>query len=175
MKLLTIVFLLAVLICMGFSCDTELRVINLATEMSKKYDVKKRDYVVIIDYSKSILSERLYVVDMAKKRIVISSRVSHAYNSGLIHATDFSNVPGSEKSSLGAYITGGTKYGKFGYSMYVRGLESQNSNAYSRNIIFHSNKKMDFAWSAGCFATPEETNRHIIDLVKGGTLVYVFR
>jgi hypothetical protein len=58
--------------------------------------------------------------------------------------------------------------------MYLNGLDSGiNSNAYKRAIIFHSSKKMKTIWSAGCFTTDEATNKEIIDLIKGGSLVYV--
>jgi hypothetical protein len=146
----------------------------LACELANKYKVSNQRYVTIIDYSKPITAQRLFIVDMKSRRVILRLRVSHAYNSGLLYATEFSNVPGSEKSSLGAYITGGTKYGRFGYSMYLKGLDSGvNSNAYMRAIIFHSSKKMKTIWSAGCFATDEATNKKIIDLIKGGSLVYV--
>lgn len=88
--------------------------------------------------------------------------------------TEFGNIQGSEKSSLGAYVTRCTKYGRFSYSMDLKGLDSGiNSNTYYRAIIFHSSKKMKTIWSAGCFATDEATNKKIIDLTKGGSLVYV--
>jgi hypothetical protein len=153
---------------------SDAKILELAKVKSHEYSVPNKKYVVIVDYTKPIFLDRLYVVDMEANSIVISSKVSHAYNSGKIYATDFSNVPGSKKSSLGAYVTGKIKYGKFGYSMIIHGLEKQNSNACSRNIIFHSSKKMNYIWSAGCFATPEKINRRIIDLIHGGCLVYVF-
>lgn len=64
--------------------------------------------------------------------------------------------------------------GKFGYSMYLIGLDSGiNSNAYKRAIIFHSSRKMRTMWSSDCFATKQATNDKIIALIKGGSLVYV--
>lgn len=149
-------------------------IMDIARTKAHEYHVPNKRYVVVVDYSKPIFVDRLYVVDMQSEKIIICSKVSHAYNSGKIYATDFSNVPGSKKSSLGAYVTGKTKYGKFGYSMIIHGLDPQNSNACSRNIIFHSSKKMNYIWSAGCFATPEKINKRIIDLINGGCLVYAF-
>ena len=155
--------------CLEFSNE-----VVIASELANKYKVSNQRYVTIIDYSKPITAQRLFIVDMKSRQVILRSRVSHAYNSGFLYATEFSNVPGSEKSLLGAYVTGGTKYGRFGYSMYLKGLDSGiNSNAYKRAIIFHSSKKMKTIWSAGCFATDEVTNKKIIDLIKGGSLVYV--
>jgi hypothetical protein len=34
---------------------------------------------------------------------------------------------------------------------------------------------MKTRWSWGCFATPEETNKKLIDLIKNGCLVYVYK
>jgi hypothetical protein len=168
------VSLLSILIGLSFGCMHAGNELELASELANKYKVLNQRYVTIIDYSKPITAQRLFIVDTKSKQVVFRSKVSHAYNSGLLYATEFSNVPGSEKSSLGAYVTGGTKYGRFGYSMYLNGLDSGvNSNAYLRAIIFHSSKKMKTIWSAGCFATDEATNKKIIDLIKGGSLVYV--
>jgi len=140
----------------------------------KKYNPKRKDYVIIIDYNKSILSERLYVIDVKTKNIVIKSTVSHAFNSGTVYATDFSNVSGTNKSCIGVFQTENTKIGSFGYSMIIKGLDyGVNNNAKSRSIIFHSNTKMKTYWSNGCFATDEETNKKIIDLTKNGCLVIV--
>jgi hypothetical protein len=69
-----------------------------------------------------------------------------------------------------------TYYGKYGYSLQIEGLDNGiNSNSLRRNIVFHSNKKMKYKWTLGCFATPEEINQKLIDKIKGGTLVYAFR
>ena len=77
-------------------------------------------------------------------------------------------------SSAGCFSTAGTRFGKYGYSMVIRGLDrGVNNNVEARRIIFHSSKKMKTLWSLGCFATPEETNKKIIDLTKNGCLVCV--
>jgi hypothetical protein len=58
--------------------------------------------------------------------------------------------------------------------MQLKGLnEGVNDNATRREIIFHSTNCMKLLWSHGCFATPEETNRKIINLTKNGCLVVV--
>ena len=47
----------------------------------------------------------------------------------------FSNRPGSEATSNGAYTTAETYHGKYGLSMKVRGLDWSNNNAESRAIV----------------------------------------
>lgn len=148
-------------------------IIENAKIIHKKYKSNKQ-YVVMIDYSKSIDENRLFLVDVINEKIVLKSTVSHAWNSGRQYATDFSNIPNTKKSSLGVYKTSNTYYGRFGYSLKLIGLQSTNYNAESRYIIFHSNKLMKTKWSWGCFATPEETNSKLINLIKGGCLVYAF-
>ena len=147
---------------------------EIAQSNIEKYNPPRKDYVIIINYKKSILEERLHIIDMKTKNIVLSSKVSHAFKSGLLYATNFSNKNRSNKSSKGTYITGGTKYGKFGYSMYVNGKDKGvNDNALNRSIIFHSDRLMSTKWSKGCFATPEKINKKIINLTKNGCLVVV--
>ena len=148
----------------------------LIDERIKAYDPSRRDYVAVIDYKKGIFSDRLYIINVKTNETIIKSRVSHAWNSGSIYPTDFSNFPGSEKSCYGTFITRGTYNGKFGYSMIVDGLDQGvNNKARSRAIIFHPSDKMKTPWSSGCFATPEATNRKIIDQIKNGCLVIVIK
>lgn len=147
---------------------------SYANSQMKKYHPLRKDYVIIIDYRKSILSERLYVLDMNKGDIALSSTVSHAWKSGSLYARKFSNEEGTNTSCKGNFVTKGPKYGKFGYSMIVKGLDKGiNDKAESRAIIFHADTKMKSKWSWGCFATPEHINMKLIDLTKYGVLVCV--
>lgn len=177
MKKFVLFIVLLIVLFFGFTSfisksDDEL--FTIASQKLDEYKIRKKDYVIIVDYTKAITSERLYVLDMNTKQIVIKSTVSHAFKSGLLYPTDFSNVSGTNKSSKGAFITKGTYTGGFGYSMIIRGLDKGiNDNVESRKIIFHSTEKMSNPWSNGCFATPKDVNEKIIDLTKNGTLVYV--
>jgi hypothetical protein len=147
---------------------------NIIDSTLQKHNPKRNDYVIVIDYNLGIFSNRLFVVDVKTKEIVICSKVSHAFNSGLIYPTDLSNTPGTNKTCVGAFQTENVKFGKFGYSMVVNGLDNGiNDNAKKRAIIFHSNKLMKTSWSNGCFATDETTNKKIIDLTHDGCLVIV--
>lgn len=149
--------------------------VEIAKKLQKQYNPTNKNYVVFIDYSKPISVERLYVLDMNTSTVILSSKVSHGVNSGKEYATEFSNQNKSLKSSLGVYVTQETYYGHFGYSLRLNGLDSTNSNARMRHIIFHSNKKMHTKWSWGCFSTDEEVNKKLIDLIKNGCLIYVYR
>jgi hypothetical protein len=149
--------------------------IEIAKELQKQYNPPNKNYVVFIDYSKPISKERLYVIDMNTKETILTAKVAHGINSGKEYATKFSNKDKSLKSSLGVYVTQETYYGHFGYSLRINGLDKTNSNARQRKIIFHSNKKMSTKWSWGCFSTDEEINKKLINLIKKGCLVYVYK
>lgn len=145
---------------------------SLAEANLRKYNPARKDYVIVVDYTKNIFSTRLFVLDMKNSSIVIESTVAHAWNSGALYPSSLSNQLGSNKSSGGCYVTSGTKHGKFGYSMIIKGLDKGiNDNAQARAVIFHSTEKMLTPWSNGCFATPEKINSQIINLTKNGCLV----
>lgn len=151
----------------------EAEVIALAQSAAEEFLVPDRRHVVVIDYDRSLFAERLFVVDMKRQTIILRSRVSHAMKSGKIFASDFSNTPETGKSCIGAFRTGEPYYGRFGYAMCLDGLErGVNDNARRRAIVFHD-FEAPVAYSKGCFITPPEVNRRLIDIIKGGSLVYV--
>ena len=90
---------------LSFGATTNQTIVDRAIAIQKKYKVTNNKYVVMIDYSKPIDEERLYIVNTKSSKIEMISIVSHGVNSGKAYATDFSNVIGSYKSSLGAYST----------------------------------------------------------------------
>ena len=102
--------------------------------------------------------------------MVLRARVSHAWNSGPVYATRFSDVNGSRCSSRGVFLTEETFDGRFGPSLRVRGLSpGVNGNARRRAIIFHPG----LTYSAGCFMTAPDVNGRLIPLIRGGSLVAV--
>jgi len=154
----------------------EAGLVQQADEISARYRVGRRTYVVLVDYTRSIVQERLYLVNRRTRRVVLRARVSHAWASGALRPTDFSNLPGSNKSSPGAFRTLGAYQGMWGYSMRIAGLDrGVNDRALSRAVVFHSTERMKGPYTWGCFATSSAVNRVLIDSVKGGSLVYVHR
>ena len=67
--------------------------------------LKNRRYLTLIDYTQSVLATRLWVVDRYSGEVVLRTHVAHAFNSGLLHATKFSNANGSKKSCFGTFVT----------------------------------------------------------------------
>ena len=133
--------------------------------------VANQRYVTLIDYTKPVVVKRLWVVERATGKVVLSSHVSHAFKSGLLYASKLSNVEGSQMSCVGSFVTQTTYQGRFGYSLHVKGLDTDNSNTLLRHIVFHPHPIP--IWSQGCWMTAPATNRQLINLIKGGSFVYV--
>ncbi|GAB3636121.1 hypothetical protein GCM10027422_17110 [Hymenobacter arcticus] len=128
-------------------------------------------YLTIIDYRRSILQDRLYVYDLQKQETVIQSRVSHAFWSGILYPTSFSNVEGSEQSCYGSFLSAEAYHGKFGYSMRIDGISPTNTLARSRSVVFHPGR----TFSAACYMTEPEINERLINLIKGKSLIVVYK
>lgn len=140
--------------------------------------------MTVIDFSKPSTKERLYIIDMVRRVVVMRSHVAHGQGSGENYATSFGNDNGSHKSSLGFFLTGETYYGQNGYSMRLHGLESGiNDKAYERAVVVHgaayanpatctANGRLGRSW--GCPALPESLNREAIDLIKEGSVLFIY-
>lgn len=162
------------ILLLASSCHSEDTYFQVAEERIRTYKPHRKDLAIVVDYRKNIFRERLYLLDMRKREIVLSSKVSHAGWSGLMWAWFYSNRKGSNKSSKGTFLTQEEYRGKFDRSMRIKGLDpGVNDNARDRSVVFHSDSKMRTLWSDGCFATPEGVNKRIIDKAKNGVLVCV--
>ncbi len=99
-------------------------------------------------------------------------------------ATSFSNLPESNRSSLGLYRTAETYSGKHGYSLRLDGLEPGiNDKARERAIVMHAadyvneaaaKKQGYLGRSLGCPAVRPEVAKQVIDVVKGGDLLFAY-
>ncbi len=146
---------------------------TIAEEKLKIYNPPKKDFVVIVDFRKNTFSKRLYLLDMTKRKVILNCQVTHAKASGLLYAKSYSNTPGTEKSSYGAFLSKYSRPGRYGYSMVISGLDKGiNDNVEKRVMIFHPTR---VPWSKGCFATSKENNKIIIDHIKNGRLIYVIK
>jgi hypothetical protein len=162
------------LLLLASSCYDADTYFKVAEDRIQKYRPKRKDLAIVVDYRKNIFRNRLYLLDMHKREVILSSQVSHAGLSGLIWVWFYSNKMNSNRSSKGNFITKNAYIGRFGRSMQIQGLDKGvNDNALPRSVVFHSDRKMSTLWSDGCFATPDDVNRRIIDMAQGGVLVCV--
>lgn len=160
-------------------------VLELAMEGWEKLENDlKSPILTVIDFSLPSTEKRLWVIDPAKGLILYHSVVAHGRNSGELLAKTFSNQPESFQSSLGFYKTSETYQGKHGYSLRLDGLEKGfNDQARNRAIVIHGADyaKEEFAKttgrlgrSLGCPALPPELAAKVIDLIKDGSLLFIY-
>ncbi len=146
--------------------------------------IQNDDVISIVDFSLPSSSKRLFVIDLVNNRLLYCTYVAHGHNSGLGYASQFSNKPESNKSSLGFYRTGSTYQGTHGYSLKLEGLERGiNDNADRRDIVVHGAAYVSEALiqaqgyigrSLGCPALPERLHKPIIDKIKNGTCLFIY-
>lgn len=150
----------------------------------KQKGIIQKDILTVIDFSMSSTKKRLWVIDLSNNTILYNTVVSHGMNSGGEFATDFSNSPSSNKSSLGFYATGETYNGKHGLSLKLDGLENGiNSNARARAVVMHGASYANpsilksqgyLGRSQGCPAIPEAVKDEIISMIKGKSCLFIY-
>jgi len=140
--------------------------------------------LAVIDYSLPSTRPRLWVFDVAKRRLLNQELVAHGKNSGENYAQHFSNRVGSLQSSLGLFRTLDAYNGSNGYSLRMDGMESGiNDRAFERAIVIHGAPYVDAGFaqehgrigrSWGCPAVRAGVAREIIDTLKGGQFVFAY-
>jgi hypothetical protein len=143
-----------------------------------------RDRLALVDFSLPSREPRFHLVDIAGGRIEQSWLVAHGSGSdpahtGLLHY--FSNVPGSNASSNGAFITADPYVGQHGRSQRLMGLEPSNDMALARAIVIHGAAYVDPALieaqgrigrSQGCFAFEQGEVAGVMERLGEGRLIY---
>jgi hypothetical protein len=141
--------------------------------------IKNTDVLSVLDFSKYSGKQRFHIINM-KTGEVWSVRVAHGKGSDPDHdgyANSFSNVNGSNASSVGIYKTAETYSGSHGYSLRLDGLSSTNSNARARAVVVHgadyvSEANVIQGRSWGCPAVSMSIRTKVIDTIKGGSIIY---
>lgn len=140
--------------------------------------------LTVIDYSKPSTEQRLFVFDLPSRYLEYAELVAHGSGSGDNVATRFSNQPDTHESSLGLFVAEDTYFGKNGYSLRLNGLDRGfNDRALERGIVIHAapyvgpdvvktQGRLGRSW--GCPALRPGIAKQVIDLVKGGGLVFAY-
>jgi hypothetical protein len=111
----------------------------------KKNSKYNKEVFFLLDMRIPSNKYRFFVYDTKKNQITDSGLVAHG--SGSKTETDeleFSNTDGSLMTSLGKYYIGNSYNGTFGKAYKMYGLDATNSNAFLRNIVLHSHKRMPY-------------------------------
>ncbi len=146
----------------------------------------RRDIVGIADFGRPSTLPRLHFANLEDGGIrsfyVAHGRGSDPEHSGFLH--NFSDAPGSEATSRGAYLTAEWYSGKYGTSIRLVGLDQDNTHALDRAIVMHPAwyaapgmiaRQGKLGRSEGCFAmAPDEFNEALWHL-SGGRLLYADR
>jgi hypothetical protein len=147
--------------------------------------IANRDVVGVADFGRSSSIPRFHLIDMHNGR-VDTFLVAHGRGSDPAHTgwlQHFSNLPGSEATSSGAFLTKDIYIGAHGRSRRLAGLDPDNNQAEPRGIVVHG------AWyvnrdlaargaigrSEGCFAFEQDQVGQIIDRLGAGRLILATR
>lgn len=162
-------------------------VLDLAVQAHRRVAVHGRTsspLLTVIDYTMPSREKRLWVLDLDRDSVLVRELVAHGRNSGGDLATRFSNDPGSNQSSLGTFVTGMTYVGAHGLSLRLVGLDpGVNDNALERAIVMHGADYVNadivrslgrLGRSLGCPALATDVAPRVIDLIKDGTVMFVF-
>lgn len=145
--------------------------------------IQHRDYIGIADFSLPSWKPRFHIINpedgLSRAFLVAHGRGSDPAHKGWLQS--FSNLPGSNATSSGAYLTGEEYNGQHGISRRLTGLDPDNSNAAMRAIVIHS------AWyvspriiadhgklgrSEGCFAFDAADLSTVMSLLGPGRMIY---
>nr|WP_294947536.1 murein L,D-transpeptidase catalytic domain family protein [uncultured Mucilaginibacter sp.] len=148
--------ILALLLCINAIAETPQ--INLSRTKEKARQAllfaKKKGYnsryCILIDMSLPSGVKRFMVWDFKADKILTSGLVSHGCGRSpwagewSKDKPEFSNADGSHCTALGKYSVDARGYSAWGINVkyFLTGLESSNSNAYTRQIVFHSWEKV---------------------------------
>ncbi len=148
--------------------------------------IAHRDRIAVVDFAQPSREPRMHLVDIASGK-VDSYLVSHGSGSDPARSgwlQSFSNVPDSNASSRGAYLTGEEYVGKHGRSRRLVGLDPSNDMARPRAIVMHGADYVSKAMAAdqgligrsqGCFALTQAAIGEVLEQLGPGRLLFAWK
>ena len=145
--------------------------------------VPLRDRILIADMAAPSAQPRFHFVDLVSGKST-SFLVTHGSGSDPAHTgylQRFSNDPGSNATSEGAFLASNYYVGKHGHSQRLIGLDTTNDNALSRAIVVHSawyaNRDMikthgQLGRSQGCFAVGERDLDQVFAMLGSERMIF---
>lgn len=164
------------------------RVLDVASRQLQRVgsQIWRRDLVGIADFAQPSWKPRFHFANL-ESGTVRSFLLAHGRGSDPMHSgwlQSFSNLPGSEATSRGAFLTCEWYSGKYGTSIRLKGLDNDNSMALERAIVMHPAWYVDAAmiekWgklgrSEGCFAMSNADFNEALWHLSGGRLLFADR
>ena len=164
------------------------KVLDLAARHKDRVAARlwRADIVGIADFARPSWEPRFHFANL-ENGTVRSFLMAHGKGSDFEHdgwLKNFSNDPGSEATSRGAFLTCEWYTGKYGTSIRLVGLDPDNSRALERYIVMHAAWYVDPAmiekWgkigrSSGCFAMGNADFNEALIHMSGGRLLFADR
>lgn len=145
--------------------------------------IANRDVIGIADFGAGSEAERFHIIDL-RNGMTNSMLVAHGKGSDPGHTgwlQRFSNVPGSNATSQGAYLTASEYVGQHGRSRRLIGLDPENDEAEARAIVLHSASYVSpsiatgqgrIGRSLGCLAVSRQDLATAMGHLPPGSLIY---
>ena len=143
----------------------------------------RTDRLAIADFAAGSAQPRFYLVDREAGSLSVL-HVTHGSGSDPAHSgflRRFSNQPGSNATSEGAFVTRDPYHGNHGLSQRLEGLDPSNDKAFDRAIVLHAawyaepevlERTGKLGRSQGCFAFAQADLARVMDFLGEGRLIY---
>ena len=155
-----------------------------AMDCAVKHGSEPAARLAVIDFSLPSSEPRMWIFDLQTHALLLEDLVAHGKGSGDNYAKSFSNIEGSNQSSIGLFRTQESYIGHNGYSLRLDGLEEGiNDQARNRAIVIHAADYVDDSWvenygrigrSEGCPAVRPEVAKMVVDNLKGGQFMFSY-
>ena len=98
-------------------------------------------FCFLVDMSIASGKPRFFVYNLKKDSVSMEGLVTHGRcNQDWLSGRKYGNAVGCGCTSLGRYRIGNAYRGRFGLAYKLSGMDSTNSNAYSRFVVLHSHQ-----------------------------------
>ena len=111
-----------------------------AKSFLQKHDTYNQEVAFLVDMRIPSNYNRFVVYDVSNNKILHKGLVAHGKGSdtSVKDSLQFSNIEGSNMTSLGNYRIGGSYVGRFGKSYKLHGLDATNDQAFARYVVLHT-------------------------------------
>ena len=193
--MLKVLFIPLLLLCASFFVrsgksenDTALRLNQHAHDLKAFAKAKNASTKlgILIDMSIASRKKRFFIVNLQNDSILLSGICAHGQGNDVNREeVVFSNTPGSYCTSEGRYKVGVKFEGDYGTGYILHGLDSTNSNALKREVVFHYYFKVAdeedadmVCRSNGCPMVSQKTFRaaeKLIDAESKPVLMWIYK